>query len=420
MARPTATANIDWDAVLADAARVRSLRDLAKKYRVAPSTFTSALHREGIYGQVKALVEGEDTAESTDSFDVDDDGCITGTINEGWWNPEDVIRDHGLDPDDFYIRDYRFNRWNTPDSPKGQLRFTAIPKTLVPVPPSVEDLDVPPPPAVPSDPEGGFVICSDHHAPYHDRALHANMCRYLADAKPLFGVLLGDLLDFESISRHRKTPGGPTVNDALKAAVSILRDYRQASPNTHWTFVRGNHDERVQYLILDQAPGLYGIAPGGEGEAALSLRRLLLLDELGIDYIDEEWSRAKFPATQHLTLRHGPFTGKNVLANLLGKYGGSQGQGHVHTISMLCKRGIDPDVLRVAFTTGFMGQVDEGLGYCDDPDWHQGFITGHVWSNGEFAVAPVPFVNGVSLHPDGRRYMSDPALNNGHRPSDWR
>lgn len=90
------------------------------------------------------------------------------------------------------------------------------------------------------------VVIPDAHFPFVDRVAWACTLGILKEWQPHTGVIIGDFLDLESLSRHGKSRpdlvrlagefyGGNVALDALQSA----------SPNTRWTFLEGNHCGRA-------------------------------------------------------------------------------------------------------------------------------------------------------------------------------
>ncbi len=340
------------------------------------------------------------------------------------WKPEEVMRAHGRDPDNYLILRERFNRWGPPEEPMHQLRFDAVPKDSIIRPVDPGDWTPPPKPKARKKAKGPkkVVICGDHHCPYVDWTLHGLFLEFLRDETPDEGVILGDLLDLSGASRHRrgKKSAPASVNEELRAAFKVLRDYRDASPDTHWTLLPGNHDDRIDHQQIDNAPSIYGVVPGGgltiDGEEdetpALSMVRLLYLDELGIDYVFEDFNRAKHLLGRKLTLRHGYLSGKNASDNMLKKITRSTVQGHTHRMRFIYKTEHDehdeeqPTSTRIAAEAGCMAEIKDSLGYGDEEDWQQGFLMAHVWDDGDFTLLPVPYLPGRLVAPSGKRYSA--------------
>lgn len=339
------------------------------------------------------------------------------------WTPENLADYYGVDLERWAPLRIRGNLWGDPADPRNQLRIDWVIRTLLLEPPDPGDWTPPPMPKVrkrAADEPRKVVICGDHHCPHEDRELHSAFLQLLEDERPDEGVILGDLLDFSSISRHRrgKKLTAADVNPGLRAALSVLQDYRAASPNTFWTLLPGNHDDRLDHIQIDNAAGIYEVKPGGgvdlEGKPtndALSLRELLFLDLLGMELIEDDFNRAKHLLGRKITLRHGYLSGKNASANMLNKIARSTVQGHTHRLRMIYKTEHDehdeeqPTTTRLGAEAGCMATIRDGLGYDDQPDWQQGAMLAHLWPDNDFTLAPIVYAPGRLLSPTGKRYV---------------
>jgi hypothetical protein len=338
-------------------------------------------------------------------------------------SPEKLLKRVGLDPEQWVVTNVkaREGTWGSPDAPNEQLRLE------VSVRPILSGLKLPelkdwtplpkPRPRKGKGPKT-TVVCGDHHAPHHDRTLHALFCQFLADEQPDLIELNGDLLDFADISRHRQMPktgpGGEypftnTVNECLQSAFNLLLDYRTACPNAEMRLKFGNHDMRLYYALVDNLKGLYDITAANGDAPALSLRNLLRLDELHVELIEKDWERATTRINRRLTALHGYSTTKNPGEKMLTELRGSTLQGHSHRISLNYRTSHDPDdgtETRLAGECGCMCEIDEGLGYATAPNWNQGAMLVKTWPDDDFTVAPIIYLPGRLLLPDGRRYTA--------------
>jgi hypothetical protein len=149
---------------------------------------------------------------------------------------------------------------------------------------------------------------------------------------------------------------------------------------------------------------------------ALSLQRLLRLDELGVTYHDEQpWDRSKITVLDNhrLAARHGLSTTRNATKKALTDLGGSTALGHSHRLSVEYRTTWHPESgaeTRLAAEAGCACEIEDGLGYISggQPDWQQGFLIAksHLPSD-DFTVATAIYLPGRLLLPDGRRYSDD-------------
>lgn len=334
------------------------------------------------------------------------------------WTPEQLLKESGLNINEWKIVRTRVNRWGSPDDPKYQVRVDVVPVAILIQLPDPSDWTPPrkPKKARPKKNEPiKAVVCGDHHAPHHDKDLHKVFCEWLADEEPEVGILLGDLLDAATVSRHRpRDQWSQGLNEGLRAAFEILMDYRHASPETQWTLLPGNHDARIQHAVIDKVSGLHNLTAADDDAPALSLRRLLHLDELGVDFAgsDADWDNAKTLISKRLVARHGVSTSKNATQVMLNKLARTSTiQGHSHRMAVDYKTSHDevdleePTSTRMGAEAGCMCEIKDGLGYTVQPDWQQGALLNWVYPDGDFLTAPIVYVPGRLLAPNGKRYV---------------
>lgn len=316
---------------------------------------------------------------------------------------EEILRSEGYDPAEFELVEAR--QWGKPEDP--QFWVKAVPKR----PSGIEAARVPgdvkrkarPVKTLKTKPRTAVFI-SDQHAPYHDEALHEATLEWLRLHAPSQVVLGGDLVEFDTISRHRKVPQDAAVQRGLDAAYGLLRDYVQAAPHASFQLLPGNHDVRLQHYLLDRAPEVFGLRKGaGEGEAipaAYSLESLLRCDELGIEYIDGSYENARQPIGSRLVATHGhkayKGAGKTALAHL-ADLGVDVVHGHTHrqAITHRTVHGVDRvPRLQTAVEAGAMCRLDLAETYSTAADWQQGFAVFTVWPDGSFHPELATYTDG--------------------------
>lgn len=278
------------------------------------------------------------------------EAIITGPPSAITGNVEQLIRENGLDPADWIVVSTTLNRWNAlgkavdGKNPTHTLRQVKVtlrlrPERVFPQPVAVPaSLRLRKAPLVhrPSDAPTLTIVEYDHQAPYHDVALDAAMTAMHFDLQPDVQAFGGDLMDFPTISKHPDHPAARAgVQECLDAGHGILLRRREAAPNALRRKIKGNHDWRPESELLLRAERMYGICPVGETIPALSLRRLLHLDALGVDLVEHPlgWQHAEIelvPGPNGLGMRHGWVTGSNTAERSLKKRGRSLLVGHTH------------------------------------------------------------------------------------------
>lgn len=338
-----------------------------------------------------------------------------GNLPEGAsWSPDRLLELVRLDPSEWTITraQVRGGHWGETAKPNSQVRLelTVVPVGLPFKLPERESWEpLPKPKARKKTKVHTTVVIGDHHAPHEDRAFHALFCQWLKDEQPDLIEVNGDLLDFADISRHRPRDGyDDGVNETLQAGYNILRDYREACPNTQIRFSQGNHEARLEHMLIDNVRQLHKVQAPEEEIPALSLRRLLHLDHLHVEYVEGDWDRVKKRIGKRVTTLHGYSTSKQPGAKMLTDLSGSTLQGHSHRLSLTYRTTHHHDEVetRLAGECGCACEVGDGLGYTNSPDWQQGGMLVKTWPDDDFTIAPILYLPGRLLLPDGRRYTA--------------
>lgn len=131
-------------------------------------------------------------------------------------------------------------------------------------------------------------VLGDIHIPFQDDNTLKNVFDCIVDKQPKTLVLLGDILDCYSISRFSKRPDRcRNLQEEINMFYKMMRELKKYIPNTEIHYVLGNHENRLEKLVLEN-PGLFGLK-------AIEPERLFRLNELGIYYhktkvkIDNFW-----------------------------------------------------------------------------------------------------------------------------------
>lgn len=312
---------------------------------------------------------------------------------------EELLRERNLDPDEWEVERVVVNEWSVYAGrdedgeaivlPMKQLKAFLRKKIAIewifPATEVRERIK----PSKPSSEKGLrlVVVCGDQQAPYHDAELHSAFLRWLSQNKPDAGVTCGDTADFPTISKYRDRPRwSASVQECLDTAYRLLSEYRDASPKTHWSKLRGNHDARLESELLLRAERMFGVRPaeipGAEtGPHALSLRRLLHLDQLGVELVGDEedsWEYGEVRLSPKVAVRHRP-------PKTVARLNSSIMAGDSHRQSIRFETGYshgEPRTLALV-EVGTLARIREGLGYTVEPNWQPGFATVSINEDGE-------------------------------------
>jgi hypothetical protein len=144
-------------------------------------------------------------------------------------------------------------------------------------------------------PDAQISYWRDEHEEWHtthDEAALDISRQVLADVEAEHGVDvvvdLGDFLDATNFSRHRSAPA-QVDRYAFKKAVARGQEELAArtalTPNAERHLLPGNHENRINLFLTDQAPFLMGLTPSGNAPV-LSLEWLLQTEAHGWEVAD--------------------------------------------------------------------------------------------------------------------------------------
>ena len=355
----------------------------------------------------------------------ENEATIVGAPSQKAPDWEAFMIENGFSPDEWEVNTSTINKWEGPSSDGGgreyrQLKLNLRRKLSVDFPRPADriegDLVVSRHKVVVPTDRKLVVFTGDQQAPFFDPSLHEKFVQWLEENKPEEGILIGDTVDFPDISRHRLDPeNNATVQECINSGYAVLRDYVKASPETRWTKLAGNHDERIRNTMLDLAEKMYNVKQAeidGDGlqPSVLSIRHLLRLDELGIEYIEPngEYAQCQVNISPYLAARHGWLAAKGSGSSALKTLehlgysivvGHTHRQGHVHKTTHDING--DPTTL-TAVETGCMCRIEGGLGYAVAPDWQNGFATATVYGDGKFKMDLATYVSNTLMWRDQR------------------
>lgn len=269
--------------------------------------------------------------------------------------------------------------------------------------------------------------------PLHDpRALDASE-QFAYAVRPHNYINLGDYVDLAEMSSYRQDPTlVRTTQPAIDAGHRHLSIMVEASRNEDDWVHEGNHDQRLQQYLLDNAMAAFGLRPANtppDHWPQLSLPALLRFDELHLEYV------SGYPAdVRHINAniytRHGIWLGnksKTATQEAVEAERESVVFGHIHKVSTAYKTRNTRSAMKqnMAHSPGCLchidGRVPSGSKYVGKDvylnpkrsweDWQQGVTLVHyVPDDGPFRVEHVPIIEGEliyggqvfrsELHPD--------------------
>lgn len=236
-------------------------------------------------------------------------------------------------------------------------------------------------------PDGSrIVVVSDCQIPLHDEALLRTIFEdFVPDFVPESGeyhlFLNGDILDNFSLSRFlARVEPRFTLGDELDVTRNSLRAWRRHFTHGHYVF--GNHEDRWERYVFENAPAMATVLP--------SLADILELDTLGYDWV---------PYLRHYNLdgfiiTHGDDATRHAADKMLGKYQASGVSGHANRPQMFSGSDAAKGENAAWFVQGMTARLDIGDVIKDwrrIQPWSQGFLIGEVQGG-------VVYVENVVVH----------------------
>lgn len=260
--------------------------------------------------------------------------------------------------------------------------------------------------------------------PFHDEAAIDVALQIMAYVQEKYGIdtviNLGDFLDLQEHSKYvQEASFANTTQAAINYGYEFLSKQRAISPEARLVLLEGNHDNRLSLYSTRNANASYGLrkADDPEGDPVLSIKNLLCLNELNIEYYDKYPSQeSQIWLGKYLRALHGNkvrSSGNTAVAYTNDTPHLSTIFGHIHRIEMQYKTTFDANgpIRSVAFTPGCLCRVDgavpsinSGIGSDGRPgkhyeNWQQG--VGVVWYNeesGRFAVEAIHIIDGTAIY----------------------
>lgn len=230
----------------------------------------------------------------------------------------------------------------------------------------------------------GILVVSDAHIPYQDKRAFDLMLKVAQDLKPKHIYIIGDFLDFYSVSSHSKDPNRAfQLKEELRAGAAEL-DRLDALKAASKVYIGGNHCDRLTRYLQDKAPELFNV---------VSIPDLLHLKKRGWTYV---------PYRKHIKLGKMYFThdvgvaGRNSVFKCLDTYQHSIVTGHSHRLAYIVE-GNATGEYKLSAQFGWLGDSSR-IDYMQHArvlkDWALGFGVGYLNpQTGIVYMTPVPIVN---------------------------
>jgi len=245
-------------------------------------------------------------------------------------------------------------------------------------PPLPDPVDLPYTPYA-IDTPGAWLIVSDLHLPYHDRAT-VEAAVGEARRRNVAGVLLnGDILDSHEISSHDQDPRAKRYREEVEVGKRFLAWLRGQLPTARIVYKSGNHEDRLERYILARAPALFELEN-------VDLPGLLHLADFGVDHVGDRRviTLGKLNVIHGHEYRGGVSTPVNPARGLYLKARSVAICGHWHKTSEHHERNIRGQA-EAAWSVGCACALAPR--YNPLSNWNHGFALVDVESDGTFSVS---------------------------------
>lgn len=127
-----------------------------------------------------------------------------------------------------------------------------------------------------------MVACSDLHDEECDPFYLRVLCETIKDVNPDVVCLDGDIFDVPEFGKYSVDPREWDVVGRMNAGLDIIKQIREAAPNSQIDFIEGNHEARVIRHLLECSPAIKHLLSGLHD---FDLTKLFKLDEYEVNYV---------------------------------------------------------------------------------------------------------------------------------------
>lgn len=231
-----------------------------------------------------------------------------------------------------------------------------------------------------------LLVLSDIHIPYHDESAVYKALKWGKNRGMNAIYLNGDIIDCYMISRFVKDPRLRGMADELEMVREFLRGIKEKY-NLPIYYKMGNHEDRWEIYLRQQAPELIGISD-------FELSKVLRFDEIGIQEIKSK-QRAmagKLSILHGHEFGHSVFSPVNPARGLYMRTKDSCAIGHHHQSSEHSENSLNDKVVTTWSTGALCGMKPDYMPYNK---WNLGFLFVEFDKDGSFDVENKKIIKGV-------------------------
>lgn len=245
------------------------------------------------------------------------------------------------------------------------------------------------------------IIIPDMHVPFHDLRTLIAVEQFMADHIWDEYVNLGDLMDFDMISKFnvmalRKLEARRVLKD-YSIANNVLDRHqaivRSNNPNAKFTLLEGNHEFRME-MLLDKEPQFEGL---------LEVEPNLRLKERGFNWV-RSWSRGDMYKVGKLYFHHGLYVNQYHAAKMVNQFGVNIVYGHTHDTQSFAKSIRGKNKYIEGMSMGYLGDENKLEYMRNRPNnWCQAIGIAEFRPDGTFNLTQIKIINNTFTY-NGKTY----------------
>ena len=233
---------------------------------------------------------------------------------------------------------------------------------------------------------GKIGVLSDIHVPYHDYAALEVALQHLAESEVEHILLLGDIVDFQGISRFVRPMGNPSVAQELASLKAFLGLVREMFPGGRIVYLLGNHEERLQAYMYTQMRELADLKE-------LEFENLIEAEKFGVEVVDGMVNLGELIAIHGHEFKNGIAPPVNPARGMFMRAKCSTLSGHQHQPSSHSEGTLKGD--RIGnWSLGCLCELSPGYNKFAFTKWDHGFAEVEVSEDGGFSVYNYRIVSG--------------------------
>lgn len=312
-------------------------------------------------------------------------------------------------------------------TPEWPLIQPATPTVVTPVPSSGRERGHEKVAIILPDPQIGyrFFINDQTFDPFHDEAAMNVALQVVRDVDPDLIVHLGDFQDFAEFGRYEQEQAfAATTQRGIDRGHQFLAEVQAVAPSAHQLVMEGNHDRRLQNMIVNNAKAAFGIKRAGNVDKwpVLTVPYLLRFEDLGVEYV-EGYPAGQYWLNDNLRIIHGlkVRSAQSTASAVVHDDDVSTIFGHIHRVETqyLTRQNRSGGKTLVAHSPGCLCRIDGGVpsvkgstGLSGRPvesyeNWQQGLsIVRYEPGAGSFAIESlfIDTMNGHKVRFGGKVY----------------